>query len=166
MISKLAQRLGIACLAGACLIGTVAAQTPKSLKLVVPFPAGGTADVLPRVIAEKISSHYPDGVIVDNRTGAGGNIGADVVFRSEPDGSTMLASPPGPIAINQNLYKKMAFDPARWVPVTVLATVPNVLVINPKLPVRNVTEFIAYLKAHPGQVSYASQGNGSTSHLT
>jgi tripartite-type tricarboxylate transporter receptor subunit TctC len=138
----------------------------KVARLVVPFPAGGTADILPRVVADKLRDLYPGGVVVENRTGAGGNIGADVVYRSEPDGKTLLASPPAPIAINQHLYKKLAFDPARWVPVTVLATVPNVLVVNPKLPVRNVAEFIAYLKANPGKVSFASQGNGTTSHLT
>jgi len=156
-----------------CLIGLAALAGPthaqndnKIARLIVPFPAGGTADILPRVVAAKLRELYPAGVVVENRTGAGGNIGADVVFRAEPDGMTLLASPPAPIAINQYLYKKLGFDPARWVPVTVLATVPNVLVVNPKLPVRNVAEFIAYLKANPGKVSFASQGNGTTSHLT
>lgn len=142
------------------------AQSSKSLKMIVPFPAGGTADVLPRLVAEKLRANYPGGVIVDNRSGAGGNIGAELVYRAEPDGQTLLVSPPGPIAINQNLYRKLSFDPTRWVPVTVLATVPNVLAISNKLPVKGLAEFIAYLKAHPGKVSVASQGNGSTSHLT
>ena len=155
----------MALLALACL-APPAAFADKPLKLVVPFPAGGTADILPRVVADKLRTQYPDGVVIENRTGAGGNIGGDYVYRSEPDGLTLLASPPAPIAINQSLYKKLSFDPARWVPVTVLATVPNVLVINPNLPVHNVAEFIAYLKANPGKVSYASQGNGTTSHLT
>jgi tripartite-type tricarboxylate transporter receptor subunit TctC len=166
MMKSLARRLGAACLAGACLAGVASAQTPRQLKLVVPFPAGGTADILPRVVAEKLRDQFPGGVVIENRTGAGGNIGADYVYRAEPDGSTMMASPPAPIAINQFLYKKLAFDPAKWMPVTVIATVPNVLDINPKLPVHNVPELIAYLKAHPGKVSYASQGNGTTSHLT
>ena len=104
--------------------------------------------------------------MIDTRTGAGGNIGAEAVFRAEPDGHTLMVSPPAPIAINQYLYKKLAFDPAKWVPVTVLATVPNVLVVNPKLPVKNVQEFIAYAKANPGKLSFGSQGNGTTSHLT
>ena len=142
------------------------AQSPQALKLVVPFPAGGTADILPRVVAEKLRAQYPAGVLIDNRTGAGGNIGAELVFRSEPDGNTLLVSPPAPIAINQHLYKKLSFDPAKWVPVTVLATVPNVLVVSPKLPVKNVQEFTAYAKANPGKLSYGSQGNGTTSHLT
>jgi len=166
MMKTLVRRLGVACLAGACLAGTALAQTPRQLKLVVPFPAGGTADILPRVVAEKLRDQFPGGVVIENRTGAGGNIGADYVYRADPDGSTMMASPPAPIAINQFLYKKLAFDPAKWAPVTVIATVPNVLDVNPKLPVHNVSELIAYLKAHPGKVSYASQGNGTTSHLT
>lgn len=142
------------------------AQTAKPVKLIVPFPAGGTADVLPRLVAEKMRAQFPGGVVVENRVGAGGNVGADVVFRAEPDGTTLLASPPGPIAINHHLYTKLSFDPTRWVPITVLATVPNVLAVSTKVPVQNLAEFIAYLKANPRKVSYASQGNGSTSHLT
>ncbi|SFP37570.1 tripartite tricarboxylate transporter substrate binding protein [Variovorax sp. 770b2] len=166
MFQRLTRRT-LALLACACLMAQAQAQNDNKIaRLVVPFPAGGTADILPRVVADKLRDLYPAGVVVENRTGAGGNIGADVVFRAEPDGKTLLASPPAPIAINQHLYKKLAFDPARWVPVTVLATVPNVLVVNPRLPVHNVAEFIAYLKANPGKVSFASQGNGTTSHLT
>lgn len=144
----------------------VSAQSGKTLRLVVPFPAGGTADILPRVLADKMRPAYPGGVIIDNRAGAGGNIGADMVARAEPDGSVLLASPPGPIAINQHLYKNLTFDPTKWVPVTVIATVPNVLAVSTKLPVKDLGEFIAYLKANPDKVSYASQGSGSTSHLT
>ena len=142
------------------------AAAPKVLRLVVPFPAGGTADVLPRVLAEKMRDAYPAGIVVENRTGAGGNIGGEFVARAEPDGSTLLVSPPGPIAINHHLYKSMPFDPTKWVPVTVVATVPNVLGVSNRLPVTNLAEFIAYLKANPDKVTYASQGNGSTSHLT
>lgn len=138
----------------------------KQVRIIVPFPAGGTADVLPRIVAEKLAPQFPAGLIVDNRSGAGGNIGAEAVYRAEPDGTTLMASPPGPIAINHHLYPKLNFDPTRWEPVTVLATVPNVLVVNPKLPVKTVQEFIDYLKSHPDKVSYASQGNGTTSHLT
>ncbi len=161
--------LGRACAALALAGGLTAnalAQSPGTLKLIVPFPAGGTADVLPRILAEKLRPHYAGGVVVENRTGAGGNIGAESVFRSEPDGLTLLASPPGPIAINHHLYKKLSFDPTRWVPVTVMATVPNVLAVASKVPAQNLAEFIAYVKANPGKVTYASQGNGSTSHLT
>ena len=134
--------------------------------MVVPFPAGGTADLLPRILSEKLRAHFPAGVIVENKAGAGGNIGAEMVARSDPDGHTLLVSPPGPIAINRSLYTKLTYDANQWVPVTVLAAVPNVLAVSNQLPVKNVAEFIAYLKANPGKVTYASQGNGSTSHLT
>ena len=147
-------------------MGRVWGQPGKQVRFVVPFPAGGTADVLPRILAEELRATYPGGIVVENRTGAGGNIGAEAAFRSEPDGSTLLVSPPGPIAINQSLYPKLGFDPAKWVPVTVLATVPNVLDVSPKVPAKNFAEFLAYLKSRPGKVTYASQGNGSTSHLT
>jgi tripartite-type tricarboxylate transporter receptor subunit TctC len=158
---------GIAASVAAPAFFGVGAQTaPKSLRLVVPFPAGGTADVLPRIVAEKLQPHYPGGVVVDNRAGAGGNIGAEAVFRSPADGATLLFAPPGPIAINQFLYPKLGYDANLWLPITVLATVPNVLAASPKLPAANLREFIAHLKANPGKVSFASQGNGSTSHLT
>ena len=148
------------------LTGRLWAQPGKQLRLIVPYPAGGTADVLPRIVAEKLRAGFPGGVIVDNRPGAGGNIGAEAAFRAEPDGSTLLVSPPGPIAINQSLYPKLSFDPTKWVPVTVLASVPNVLVVSNNLPVKTVPEVLAYLKSRPGKVTYASQGNGTTSHLT
>ena len=142
------------------------AEVAAQLRIIVPFQAGGTADLLPRIVGEKLQSHYPGGVIVENRPGAGGNIGAQAAYRADPDGSTLLASPPGPIAINQHLYQHLNFEPARWVPITVLATIPNVLAVSNRLPVHNVAEFIAYAKANPGKVSFASQGNGSTPHLT
>lgn len=143
-----------------------AETSTQPLRMVVPFPAGGTADVLPRILAEKMRDSYPAGIVIENRTGAGGNIGGELVARAKPDGYTVLASPPGPVAINHHLYKTMSFDPTKWVPVTVVATVPNVLAVSNKLPVKDLTEFVAYLKANPDKVSYASQGNGSTSHLT
>lgn len=167
-MKKMMTWLGLACAALAA--GTALAQNPdfptRPIRLVVPFPAGGTADVLPRILSEKLRTRFPAGVLVENRTGAGGNIGAELVAKAEADGHTLLVSPPGPIAINQSLYPKLPYDASKWVPVTVLAAVPNVLAVSQKLPVKNVQEFVAYLKANPGKVSYASQGNGSTSHLT
>ena len=97
----------------------------RPLRLVVPFPAGGTADVLPRILAEKMRDAFPAGIVIENRTGAGGNVGGEFVARAEPDGNTLLASPPGPVAINHNLYKTMSFDPTKWVPITVIATGPG-----------------------------------------
>jgi tripartite-type tricarboxylate transporter receptor subunit TctC len=161
------RRRGLLATASVFISGSVHSQvSAKPLKLIVPFPAGGTADVLPRLLAEKLRAQYPGGVVIENRVGAGGNIGAESVFRSEADGMTLLASPPGPIAINQHLYSKLNFNPSQWLPVTVMATVPTVMAVNTKLPATNVAELIAYMKANPGKVTYASQGNGSTSHLT
>ncbi len=162
-----ARPLAMLLLAAAALTSAAAlAQPAKPVKFIVPFPAGGTADVLPRILAEKLRAAYPAGVVVENKAGAGGNIGAELVSRAEPDGTTFLVAPPGPIAINHHLYKSLPFDPTKWVPVTVLATVPNVLDVSNKVPAKDLNEFIAYLKANPGKVSFASQGNGSTSHLT
>lgn len=155
-----------ASLAAVSIGGFAKAQPTKLVKLIVPFPAGGTADILPRILVEKVRGAYPAGIVVENKAGAGGNIGADLVARADADGTTFLMSPPGPIAINHHLYKSLTFDPTKWVPVTVIATMPNVLAVSNKLPAKDVAEFIAYLKANPGKVSYASQGNGSTSHLT
>ena len=136
------------------------------MRIVVPFPAGGTADILPRVLSEKLAKKWPSGIIVENKTGAGGNIGAEIVFKSDPDGYTLLASPPGPLAINRSLYKNLSYDSNQFVPVTIMAAVPNVMVVSPKFPAKNIKELIAYAKAHPNKVNFASQGNGSTSHLT
>lgn len=138
----------------------------RTVRIVVPFPAGGTADTLPRLVAEKLRDRYAKGVIVENKPGAGGNIGAEFVYRADPDGHTLLASPPGPIAINHNLYSKLPFDPEKWQVLTVLGSVPNVLAVRTQFPAQNLAEFLAFARANPGKVTYASQGNGSTSHLT
>ncbi len=155
-----------AALATSVALPVLAQQPAKTTRLVVPFPAGGTADVLPRLLVEKVRGAYPAGIVVENKAGAGGNIGAEQVARAEADGTVLLASPPGPIAINQHLYKALPYDATQFVPVTVMATVPNVLAVRSNLPVKDLAEFLAYLKANPGKVSYASQGSGSTSHLT
>ena len=105
-------------------------------------------------------------VIIENKSGAGGNIGAEAVASSPPDGYTLFASPPGPLAINESLYKKLAFRPSDFMPITVLGTAPVVLDVRPDFPAKTVQELIAYAKANPGKVTFASQGNGSTSHLT
>jgi tripartite-type tricarboxylate transporter receptor subunit TctC len=138
----------------------------QTIKIVVPFPAGGTADTLPRIVAEKLRQKWNQPVIIENRSGAGGNIGAEAVASSPPDGYTLLASPPGPIAINEMLYKKLSFRPSELKPITVLGTAPNVLDVRPDFPAKTVQELVDYAKANPGKVSFASQGNGSTSHLT
>jgi tripartite-type tricarboxylate transporter receptor subunit TctC len=138
----------------------------RALRAIVPFPAGGGTDVLARLIAEKVSARLGQPVIIDNRAGAGGNIGAEVLSKSDPDGYTILFSPPGPLAINPSLYAKLAFDPTRFVPISVVATFPNVLAIRKNLPASSVKELIEYGRRSATPLSFASQGNGTTSHLT
>jgi tripartite-type tricarboxylate transporter receptor subunit TctC len=139
----------------------------RVVKIVVPFPAGGTADIMPRIIAEWLSRKWGQSFIIENHTGAGGNIGAALVAKSDPDGYTLLASPPPPLVINQNLYPHLAFDPLQFMPIVVMARVPNALVVNPdKIAANNVKDFTAYAQANPGKVTDATQGNGTTSQLT
>jgi tripartite-type tricarboxylate transporter receptor subunit TctC len=139
----------------------------RPVKIVVPFPAGGTADVVPRIVAEWLSRKWGQPVVLENRTGAGGNIGAEFVAKSDPDGYTLLSAPPPPLVINQNLYPQLGFDPTQFVPIVVIGRVPNALVVNPdKIAAKTVKDFIAYAQANPGKVTDATQGNGTTSHLT
>jgi len=138
----------------------------RPVHIIVPFPAGGTADIVPRVVGDMLSRKWGQPVVIDNRTGAGGNIGAEQAFKAEPDGYTLLSAPPPPLVINQNLYPKLNFDPTLFVPIVVMVRVPNSLVVTPKFPARSVAEVIAYARSHPGQVTSATQGNGTTSHLT
>jgi len=150
------------------LSGTLQAQEwpTKTVRIVVPFPPGGSADLLPRIIGEKLSERWGQPVIIDNRPGAAGNIGAEVVFRSEPDGYTLMSAPPPPLVINRLLYPKLGYDATQFVPMSVMAAIPNVLLVHPRHDVKNVQEFIALVKANPGKFNYASQGNATTSHLT
>jgi len=151
----------------AALPGAGAQDYPsRPVKIIVPFPAGGTADVMPRVIGEWLSRKWGQPAVVENRTGAAGNIGAEAVAKAEPDGYTLLSAPPPPLVINQNLYPKLGFDPTEFVPIVIMGRVPNALVINAKLPFNSVAELIAYAKANPGKLTSATQGNGTTSHLT
>jgi tripartite-type tricarboxylate transporter receptor subunit TctC len=139
----------------------------RVVRIIVPYPAGGTADVMPRIIADWLGRKWGQSVIIENRTGAGGNIGAEFVAKSDPDGYTLLASPPGPLVINQNLYQRLDFDPLQFEPIVVMGRVPNALVVNPdKIKAATVKDFIAYAAANPGKVTDATQGNGTTSHLT
>jgi tripartite-type tricarboxylate transporter receptor subunit TctC len=138
----------------------------KTVRIIVPFPAGGSADLLPRVVGEKLAQQWGQAVIVDNRPGAAGNIGATAVFQAEPDGYTLLSAPPPPLVINRLLYPKLAYDSTQFVPMTVIAAIPNVLLVHPKVGVNSVAELIALAKKNPGKLNYASQGSGATSHLT
>jgi tripartite-type tricarboxylate transporter receptor subunit TctC len=146
------------------------AQAPypaKPIRIVVPFPAGGTTDILARAVAAKLTETTGQPVVVDNRPGAGGNIGAELVAKSAPDGYTFLMGTVGTHAINPSLYAKMPYDHVKdFAPVILVAGVPNVLEINPSLPVNNVQELIAYIKANPGKVNFASSGSGTSIHLS
>jgi tripartite-type tricarboxylate transporter receptor subunit TctC len=138
-----------------------------TVRIVVPFPAGGTADAVPRIVADWLSRKWGQPVVIENHTGAAGNIGAEVVYRAAPDGYTLLASPPPPLVVNQNLYPTLAFDPANFEPIVLMAQVPSGLFVNPeKIKAANVSALIDDLKQNPGKVIAATQGNGTTSHLT
>ncbi|MFZ5691731.1 MAG: Bug family tripartite tricarboxylate transporter substrate binding protein [Pseudomonadota bacterium] len=139
----------------------------RPVKIIVPFPAGGTADAVPRLIADWLSKKWGQPVVIENPTGAAGNIGAEQAYRAEPDGYTLLSAPPPPLVINQNLYKNLNFDASKFEPIIVMAQVPNGIMVNPaKISAKTVPEFLAHLKANPGKVTSATQGNGTTSHLT
>jgi tripartite-type tricarboxylate transporter receptor subunit TctC len=137
----------------------------KSVRIVVPFPAGGSNDTLCRIVAERLAAAWQQPVLIDNKVGAGGSIGADIVFHAPADGYTLLCSAPGPLAINHNLYKTLGYDWSKFLPITVLARSPNVITARRDLPSNTAQELIAWARANPGKVTYASQGNGSTAHL-
>jgi tripartite-type tricarboxylate transporter receptor subunit TctC len=138
----------------------------RTVRIIVPFPAGGTADAMPRVVADYLSRKWGQAVVIENRSGAGGNVGAEAAYKSEPDGYTLLSAPPPPLVVNHNLYPKLGFDPLRFEPIAVMGLVPNALLTNPGFPPKSVAEVIAYGKANPGKIISATQGNGTTSHLT
>ncbi|HKW36370.1 MAG TPA: tripartite tricarboxylate transporter substrate binding protein [Burkholderiales bacterium] len=139
----------------------------RTIRVVVPFPAGGAADALPRIVAERLAAKWGQPVIVENRVGASGSIGAEAVWRAEPDGYTLLATPPAPLVINPSLYEKLAYDPTQFVPVTVMAAIPSVLLVNAaKVPANTLQEFVALVRANPDKFNYASQGTTTVSFLT
>jgi tripartite-type tricarboxylate transporter receptor subunit TctC len=139
----------------------------RTVKIIVPFPAGGTADAVPRLVGEWLSRKWGQPVVIENRTGAAGNIGAEAAYRSAPDGYTLLSAPPPPLVINQSLYPKLGFDPGKFEPIIVMAQVPNALIVNPNnVKASNLRELVEYLEKNPDKVTAATQGNGTTSHLT
>jgi tripartite-type tricarboxylate transporter receptor subunit TctC len=139
----------------------------RSVRIVVPFPPGGTADAMPRIIGDWLARKWGQAVVIENKAGAGGNVGAEVVANADPDGYTLLSSPPPPLVINQNLYPKLGFDPLAFLPISVMAIVPNALVVNPvKITADTVPQFITLARANPGKITSATQGNGTTSHLS
>ncbi len=142
----------------------------KPVKIVVPFAPGGTTDLLARAMATELSKAFPQPFVVENRAGAGGNVGADAVAKSAPDGYTMLMGTVGTHGINQSLYSKMPYNPQKdFAPITLVAGVPNVMIMNTEtaknLGINNVADFIKYAKSHPGKLNMASSGNGTSIHL-
>jgi len=160
--------LGVSAFALAAIAGAQAPAYPtKPIRLVVPFPAGGATDILAREVAKHLTDAWGQSVVVDNRPGAGGNIGSELVAKAAPDGYTLEMGTVGTHAINASLYSKMPYDHVRdFVPVILVAGVPNVLEVNPALPVNSVQELIAYAKANPGKLNFASSGSGTSIHLS
>ncbi|MGH8660849.1 MAG: tripartite tricarboxylate transporter substrate binding protein [Burkholderiales bacterium] len=142
------------------------AYPAKAIRIIVPFPAGGTSDILSRAIGQKLTEEWKQQIIVDNRPGASANIGAEILVKSPPDGYTLLCASTIH-TINPSLYSKLSYDPVRdFTPITLLAATSQVLAVHPSLPVKTVKEFIAYAKKRPGELNYSSAGNGSQPHLT
>src|SRR4051812_44243948 len=142
------------------------AYPTRPVKFLVPYPSGGTNDVVARIVGDKLQAKWGQPVIIENRSGAGGNIGAAMVAQAEPDGHTLLVSATPPIATNQSLYKQLTYKPDEFVPITNFGSVPNLVMVRKGLPVNSVSELIAYAKANPGKLVYGSQGVGNTPHLT
>ena len=138
----------------------------RPVKIIVSVPAGGGVDTVTRILAARLQQRLGQPFVIENRGGGGGNIGAEAAYISEPDGYTLLSTQPAPITSNIALYKKLNFDPVALEPVAVMSKFPNVLLVRQDFPAKTVQEFIAYVKANPGKVTYASQGPGTTSHLT
>jgi tripartite-type tricarboxylate transporter receptor subunit TctC len=148
-------------------LATAQGYPNKTIRMVAPFPPGGTTDILARIAAQKLTEALAQQVIVDNRPGAGGNIGTELVAKSPPDGYTLVTAPGSTLTIHPSLYAKLPFDPLRdFAPITMLAAVPNLLVVHPSLPVKSVKELVALGRAKPGELNYASTGAGQSTHLS
>ncbi|MBW0172341.1 MAG: Bug family tripartite tricarboxylate transporter substrate binding protein [Hydrogenophaga sp.] len=143
------------------------AQAPKTVKLVVPFPPGGSTDILARAIGARLATQMGITVVIENKGGAAGSVGAGEVARMAPDGATLMMGHIGTLAINPSIYPKLPYDPVKsFAPLALVARVPNVLVVNEKFPATDFKGFIAKAKAEPGRLNYASGGNGSAAHIT
>lgn len=138
----------------------------RAVRIVVPYPPGGAPDIFTRLVAEKLAANWKQSVVVENRAGAAGNIGAALVAHAAPDGYTLLSSPPGPIALNGSLFKNLSYDQTKWSPVAILTRQPMLLAARKNLPANSVQELIALAKQYPEKFSFGSLGNGTISHLT
>jgi tripartite-type tricarboxylate transporter receptor subunit TctC len=142
------------------------AYPSRAVKIIVSAPPGGGVDIVARVIADWLAKMWGQPFVVENRPGAGGNLGAEAVAQAEPDGYTILAAQPAPLTTNVVMYKKLNFDPAAFEPLAIMTSIPNTLVVRADFPANSVAELIAYAKANPGKVNFGSQGVGTTPHLT
>jgi tripartite-type tricarboxylate transporter receptor subunit TctC len=161
-------KIAMTVLAAVLAVTAAQAQTDfpsRTVKMIVPYPPGGGTDLLARVLADQLGRKWGQSVIVENIGGAGGNVGAAEVFRADPDGYTLLLASPGPIATNAFMDKDMSYDPAKWVPVAVLATSPYVLVLSPSFPGTSIADVLARARANPGQLTSATPGAGSVGQL-
>jgi tripartite-type tricarboxylate transporter receptor subunit TctC len=168
-MSRITHRLTIVVLALLALTAQGAAQNypERVVRIVNPYPPGGSVDVMARILAQKLSDNLGQQFIVENRAGGGGNTGSDFVAKAEPDGYTLLFTAPGPLTVNQTLYSKLSFDPAKdFAPIALFATAPIVLIVNPAVPANDVRQLIALAKKEPGKINFASAGNGTTNHLS
>jgi tripartite-type tricarboxylate transporter receptor subunit TctC len=138
----------------------------RPVKFLVPYPGGGTNDVVARIVGDKLQAKWGQPVIIENRSGGSGNIGAAMVAQAEPDGYTLLVSSTPPLATNQSLYKELSYKPEEFVPITNFGSASNLVIVRKGLPVNSLSELIAYAKANPGKLVYGSQGAGNTPHLT
>ena len=138
----------------------------KPVKVIVTVPAGGGVDTVTRLVTERLRNVLNQPFVIENRGGAGGNIAAEAVFNADPDGYTLMASQPAPLTTNVVLYKKLNFDPTLFAPVALMSSAPNVLLVRNDFPAKTAQEFMAYVRANPDKLNYASQGPGTTSHLT
>ena len=156
---------GAAALAAASCIARAQSYPNRPIRIIVPLPPGATADTLPRIIGQKLTAKWGQPIIIENRPGAAQNLGAEMVAKAEPDGYTLLATPQGPLTISQHLYPRLGFVPGAFVPITIIAALPYVLVTDATAPISSLDELIAFAKTHPDKLNYASPGIGSSNQI-
>jgi tripartite-type tricarboxylate transporter receptor subunit TctC len=168
MMQRVAKALlALAALATLTCVSAAGTYPERPVQVIVPFAGGSASDVVTRVLLDRMGKEIGQPLIIENRPGAGGNIGTAVAARAEPDGYTLVMSASGPLAANKTLYHDLGYDPEKdFAPIGLFATFPNVIVVSAKLPVHNISEFIAYAKAHPNEIKYGSVGIGSSQHLS
>ncbi len=166
VVSAAAAAVVLALLPAATSPGAAQDYPSKPIRIIVPLPPGANGDLMPRILGQQLSTKFGQPVVIENRSGAAQNLGAEIAYRAEPDGYTLLATPQGPLVISPTFIPKLSFDPSQFVPITIMARLPYILVVHPKVPVETFADFIAYAKANPDRLNYGSPGLGSSTHLT